>query len=696
MHMKRGLIIWSTGTLLLLAALATLSGNRVFTAPSVAAEGLAGAAILLLCWGFAHLEKRADRTLLQTIGQLGLHAIILGIAVFLLKRQYAEMHTWGGADTGGGPGIGWYVIFAAVVYLAVRVLILIQGLIFVDQGRRTSGLFYLLTAVIVLRIIQTFLTLGSGAEAPGAGWEEEFDFSNATGVLTVLFLIMVVLNGFRCKWIHYLNRQQKIAILFAGIAVNIIAGTAGGSLGGTLSRFSITAGIFVRDIITFYLVYSGMALAGVLLQLPSAGIMDRRMRQIRYLQNLGAELGSIIEKSELLSTSCVLAAKMVKADVTWIEMKTGDGYRLAWSSGLSSQYMEELPADMKKELRTLIDTAKPSLLINNVPRNDVCRQMASDMVRAGSVLAAPLMFKDVLRGYIYAVSHSRFGFSEENRGLFRAFADQIGVALENVQLAQVSIEQEVYREELKLAHDAQMRLLPQTMPAVTGIELDAFCVTANEIGGDFYDIIQVNPERTDIVIGDVSGKGASAAFYMAELKGLVQALAHHHACPVEILTEINGFVKTHFEKDTFVTMIYSMLFHKERRLVLARAGHPPAVRVRRNKTLWLEPAGLGLGLATNDIMRRILKKQELSLVEGDTIVYLTDGLIEARNRAGEEYGEERLRQILLDMDNLPAAEVSERIRNHMQEFIGDMPQHDDVTLFILRLPEDAPNNKERD
>ncbi|MBN2414309.1 SpoIIE family protein phosphatase [bacterium] len=693
--MKRGCIIVSAGGLLLAAALGTLFENRVFTGRFTAAEIVAGAAILLLYWGFVHLEQSADRTLLQKIGQLGLYVLLLLIALVLLE-QYSGTRTWDAAGAGDAPGIVWYLVFAAAVYVTVRMLIFIQGLIFVDQSRRTSGMFYLLTVVMVLRIVQTFFTLESGPESGGFGWDREFDFSNATGVLTVLFLLLAVLNGFRCKWIHYLNRRQKIAILFAGTAVNIIAGIAGGSLAGTVTRFSITAGIFIRDTHTFFMIYSGLGLAGILLQLPSAGIMDRRMRQIRYLQNLGAELGSIIEKGELLSTSCVLAANIVNADVTWIELKAGAGYRLAWSAGLSCQYMEELPADMKADLRELIDAANPSLLINNVPRDTVCRRMAAGMVKAGSVLAAPLTFKETLRGYIYAVNHDRFGFSEENRGLFRAFADQVGVALENARLAQVSIEQEVYREELKLAHNAQMRLLPQKMPAIAGIELDAFCITANEIGGDFYDIIQVGPERTDIVIGDVSGKGASAAFYMAEMKGLVQALARHHACPVEILTEINGFVKTHFEKDTFVTMIYSMLYHRERKLVLARAGHPPVALVRRDKAEWLEPAGIGLGLATNDIMTRILKKQELSLVEGDTIVYLTDGLIEARNRDGEEFGEDRLKHILLDMDDLPAADASGLIRGHMQAFIGDVPQHDDVTLFILRLPADAPNNKERD
>jgi len=290
-------------------------------------------------------------------------------------------------------------------------------------------------------------------------------------------------------------------------------------------------------------------------------------------------------------------------------------------------------------------------------------------------------------GILYAATRESFGFVEDVRALFQTFADQVAVALENANLLQVTIDQEVYLEELRVAHEAQMRLLPQQMPDIDGIELDAFCATANEIGGDFYDLIPVGEDRLDIVIGDVSGKGASAAFYMAELKGVTQALAPHFSFPKNLLIEVNGFVQNHFEANTFVTMVYAIFLYQKRQLRVVRAGHPPSGLVRKNRVTWMETKGLGLGLAPNALFKKTLEEKVINLKKGDTVFFYTDGLSEARNVQGEEYGEEVLTETLLDLHGQGAGDILQAIRGRVDTFSEGVPRHDDVTLVALKVLE---------
>jgi len=671
---KRKYIFGIIGLAIFGFALFLLINSKVPAGSLNAKEIAAVSVILLLIWGIYQTEKNADRSLIQRLWQLGLYIGLFWLGITILESV--------------SPSIFQYAVIVLIFVSAVKLFILLRSLIFIEQSRSTAGKFRLLVFILILRVIQWFLADSQSSFLLGDDWNSDFFNSSPTGILTIIFLIMAILNGFRCKWVHYLNKKQKLGVFFAGILANGIAWTAIGSRGAVISNYSAAGEIFIESVYLFFLIYASMALLALLVQLPSAGIMDKRMQQIRYLQNLGAELGSVLHKQELLSKSCELAGKMINADVTWIELEYKSGFKFAWSAGLAGHYIADLSTGLKQDLRKLVDEDSLALLVNNTSKNPVCRRLSGGRIQAGSLLAAAVKNKDNNSGYIYSINHNRFGFTEESRGLFRAFADQIGVALENSRLAQVSIEQEVYKEELRLAHDAQMRLLPREMPNIPELEIDAFCITANEIGGDFYDIIQVSDDRTDIIIGDVSGKGASAAFYMAEMKGLMQVLAYHHDCPRDILIEINGFLKKNFEANTFVTMIYTIFFHKENKLVTARAGHPPAALVREDEIKWLESNGLGLGLATNELLRRTLKKQELYLEKGDKLIYLTDGLIEARNPNEEEYGEERYEKMLLETRHLSASGSLAAIKMSMDDFTGDEPRHDDVTLLAFKILRD--------
>jgi serine phosphatase RsbU (regulator of sigma subunit) len=287
-------------------------------------------------------------------------------------------------------------------------------------------------------------------------------------------------------------------------------------------------------------------------------------------------------------------------------------------------------------------------------------------------------------GVLFAMKSVPFGFVEESQGLFQAFANQAAISLENVRLVELSVKRQAAEEELRIAHEAQMRLLPQRMPLVRGFDIDGLCITANEIGGDFYDVIPVGAGRVDVVIGDVSGKGAAAAFYMAEFKGVIQTLVSHFDSPRDILAEMNSFLRKQCDQDMFLTMVYAILQPSRRTVRFARAGHCPVGLLRGQSLSWLEPKGLGLGLVPEKFFKSRLEERRLTLKSGDVLFFYTDGLTEARNPEREEFGEERLAELLAGTPPCTARELVRTVADRVDEFTANVPRHDDITMLALR------------
>lgn len=645
--------------------------------------------VVFIYQGTVRSEWIKNRTLSQKL-------IFLGIAVILLTSVLRMVNTktpdvWRGPT---GPSVvipsavfnnvAVAITYAAVVLWAILLLVTLRELIFVQQSKKTAAQFRILLFFIAAHVVYILI------RGKDTGFTTIHVFNTRSFNLTNNFCLLIMglqafIIGFRCKWIHYLNRGQKVGFFFFFVAIAPVCFFLSQEVGGGFLNYSVVVGGFLECLTILYIVYSFMAIIGILLLLPSAGLLDRKMREIHSLQTLSATIRSVFDRRELINKTTDLALKVVDADFSWLELRDDNRYKLEGAHNIKPEAVERLPDDIRKVFRRELKKTDGALLIHDLLKNRETRAIRKWGRRAGSLLAAQIRFKKKELGILYALHREPFGFVEESRALFQAFADQVAAALENTNLIQLTIDQQVYHEELRLAHEAQMRLLPQTMPDIEGIEIDAYCATANEIGGDFYDLIPVGENRIDIVVGDVSGKGASAAFYMAELKGVTQALAPHFSSPKKLLVEVNDFLQNHFEANTFVTMVYCILLLDKKQIRLVRAGHPPVGLVRKNNVQWIETKGIGLGLASNEVFRKALEEKSISLKKEDTIFCYTDGLSEARNSAGEDYGEEVLTQTLLDLHGSTAEEILSEIRGRLENFTKGESRHDDVTLVTLRM-----------
>ena len=276
--------------------------------------------------------------------------------------------------------------------------------------------------------------------------------------------------------------------------------------------------------------------------------------------------------------------------------------------------------------------------------------------------------------------------------------DQLGELAESFNLMTTSIndllrqsaEKERLEEELRIARQIQMSLLPKDRVSMKGLSIAALCLPATEVGGDYYDFIPVGDQRLALLIADVSGKGTSAALYMAELKGLVLSLSKIYDSPRKLLIEANTILVDNFDSRSFITMVYAVIDMAERKMTYARAGHNPifqlSSRVDGSRTRVLAPEGLGLALDRGGgRFDQVLAEESVSLDSGDLFLFFTDGLSEAMNPQSELFGEARLREILEEHSQQPLEDLRERIIDEIFTFAEGEDQHDDMTMVLVKI-----------
>jgi sigma-B regulation protein RsbU (phosphoserine phosphatase) len=260
-------------------------------------------------------------------------------------------------------------------------------------------------------------------------------------------------------------------------------------------------------------------------------------------------------------------------------------------------------------------------------------------------------------------------------------------------LLQTAAEKKRLEEELRIARVIQMSLLPTGPLDVPGLAITALCVPAREVGGDYYDFFRLAGGRLGVLIADVSGKGTSAALYMAELKGLVLALSQRYESPRELLIEVNRIISEHLDSRSFITMTYAVIDVDRGVMTFCRAGHTPliflsSIQAATPLAQVLTPNGMVLGLridGASEKFSELLEEQCVDLSAGDVVVLYTDGITEAMNLESDLFGELRLSRLVEEHGHLESGELRERILREIEAFVGTADQHDDMTMILLKV-----------
>ena len=237
--------------------------------------------------------------------------------------------------------------------------------------------------------------------------------------------------------------------------------------------------------------------------------------------------------------------------------------------------------------------------------------------------------------------------------------------------------------ELELSQVVQRALLPQRIPDIRGVELAAFSRPSEIIGGDYFDFFQFRDGTHGLVIADVSGHGVSAGMLMSSLQTAIRTMAPDTDSPAEILERINRFYIHNIHFTTFVTVFLARFDPVTLTLTYVNAGHnPPAVRRReRAEILWLRPTAPAIGLA-EDFHARM---ESIGFAGGDSLLLYTDGVTEVLNISNEQFGQERLAELVHQHADRTAPDLLQAVRQAVSAFGGNRPLVDDVTMVALKI-----------
>ena len=670
--------------------------NLSFITISLSGMRALAIASLMLCWFFV-IKRRFSLPQFDLGDKLTRFILLLTanyVVVFVLQLIFPayvnEIHPPPGALASVIYALYLNLIGLVVIATLIPVLLIIRELIFYKQRRTTRLYFDLFLVLIAISTIWVYST-----DTPLNFSVLWFDSSaNSTVYNTIIVWSLAVITlflSFRNDWITYLPRKKKFLYFGIGlIALVQIFSLRDYIFVPHLPEYSYIVSNFGYIIWAFLIIYGIVAMITLLVHLPTAKAVDRKLKEVESLYDFARQLNTELNYQKLTQLITQLTARVLESQSTWLELYNSDEKKLILTShiNLTQQQILNNPFDAVTNINQQLVEKKEAVLINDLSQDRQLRYISKWKRDARSFLAAPLFSsRDHLMGIIYATKSQPFGFDIDDLSILEGFATQSAIALENAELWKSSLEKERLAQELKIARDVQLKLLPQKMPEISNIEIDTYFITANEVGGDYFDFIQFTDQNPGLVIGDVSGKGTSAAFYMAEFKGVIQTLANTLNDPKDLVSQANRIFYSAIERQSFVTAIIGKFIPEKRVFQFIRAGHTPILHCsgKNASTRYLQPPGLGIGLERGPLFEKNTQMEKVKLEPGDVLVLFTDGLIEARNKFDEEFGEERLQRIMSDCAGKSAVQIKHRILVETTDFIEDTPLHDDMTFIVIKV-----------
>jgi sigma-B regulation protein RsbU (phosphoserine phosphatase) len=608
-------------------------------------------------------------------------------------------------------------IFLGAVLLAA--LVVLERLILFRRTKNTQSNFL---AMIALLLVKDMAELGN---LPGESTDGLLSM-----IVSLLAVVMVLVNAFRLSWVLPLSRDDKIRALFLVLGMVgelIMLGLS--SAAEHLEAYSSVVGSFLISIAGFLALYLLTTFFSLLAYLPTSEALERKTSEVRNLYAMSRFAAEVFDEekiySSLVSYACGVAgksacgwfdiyqpfdAKTVDANTAGrlpnLQWKTSKGFfKTVVRQNISEKNLHEFAEkasfiweEMSRNPRQvrIDDVATDRRIVKEkVPlglwTRRLRRRRSAEEEKIVSTLSVPLISRANLIGVLTVAKDVEYGFIKDDIELITTFADQAAIAVQNSRLIREVIDKERMQQELAVAQKIQLRLLPSAPLAVQGYEMDSVSYPAFEVGGDFYDYMLLEQKNSHaskfgVMIADVSGKGTSAAFYMAELKGIFQSLCRLYPnSPTELLKHANETLSRSLDKKSFVSALYAIFDTERHTMQISNAGHCPMVHLTENGAEIVKLRGLALGLDKGQTFNKVIGEEERALRPGDVVVFYTDGLIEAVNASDEQFGLERLLQVLSQMRQQSATEIKKALFEAVNAFAGEQGSiKDDLTILVVK------------
>lgn len=561
-----------------------------------------------------------------------------------------------------------FVFIAALIYIFAS----FRELFFLRQKKDPQTYFNTMQVFFTLSFFSNLLTK----------IDPSFDYPH--DAFFVVSIVLISLNSLRVSWIAFLVKKQKIYLLIISIVLSILFALNFGLITDTSTVrqiiVSFSPGLFsVLSLTMIYgTIYFGVIFFTTLFHLPTAEAFDRKAQEVSSLMDLSKLITQVFDFRELADTVTTITTKVCNSSAAWLVTKKESGYELNSVNNIGF-------VDANNITKIFLSSEENEVQkLQTIYYDSVSLFLKNGMNNFKALAVAPLKVHSEINGFLFTGRERDLNFDEDEKKSLQAFADYAAVALENAKLISESIEKERLEKELDVARDIQRKILPDRVPQSKEFEINALFIPAFEVGGDYYDFFELYNEKLGFVVADVSGKGISAAFIMAEVKGIFESLSKLIANPRELLVNVNDILKNSLDKKSFVTVVYGILDKKTGLLNFARAGHQPVILCTDDKTEKVQPSGIGIGLDYSNGFANTLKEMQIKLKNNDIIAIYSDGIPEAKNSRDEDFGYERFEKIILHNKNKSLDEISNLLMQELTLFSKDHAQHDDITLVLIK------------
>jgi len=511
------------------------------------------------------------------------------------------------------------------------------------------------------------------------------DYSFLFGLVFItIFSISLSVN---LKWIPYLTFKEKWkSILFLFIILLATSYLFVEVLSYSDSKVilvNLTDNLFLIGLFSFVFFYTLFSFLVTLFNLPTSSVFEQKLVEAINFQRLSQSIKpgqSENQVLDILVDSCMSASY---ADAGWLELRD----EMNASVFFHKRFIDK--EDLQK-LFDLINDTKPFANFEwekEDNENKVFQGKIADSLYK-SALMVPLVVNQRTIGRIYLLKEVKDGFNKEMVNIISTFVGQACISVENYRLLNEAIKNERYKEELKIAQRVQRSLLPDTLHHDDSFEICGFSIAADEVGGDYYETKKLGDNQFVLIIGDVSGKGTSAAFNMSQMKGIFHSLVQLQPKPSDFLLMANNALSQCLEKNHFITTSYFIIDTEKKTINYSRAGHCPTLYYdhKKKESEYLSIDGMGLGILRNNLYKQYVHEKTFSFFPGDILVLYTDGIVEAKNSKGIEFGYERLKTVVNASATLNVEQIQNKIIQEVYKFIGkNRIADDDYSLMIIKF-----------
>jgi serine phosphatase RsbU (regulator of sigma subunit) len=406
------------------------------------------------------------------------------------------------------------------------------------------------------------------------------------------------------------------------------------------------------------------------------------------LVKFSGDVTTIVGYDNILDSLKTTFVEMLKLNCfgILIKDKKNDEFYLTGSVGFSNEILIADGIKIQKAYeRKLAVSSRVIFEQNDVP--DLFHELSARLIEEGIYTVVPMVIKSKVIGLLlFGLKRSGSQFAGKDLDLLTAAANQAAISIENARLYETEAEKIKMEQDLSLARKIQQGLLPKCMPNLNGLDICGEMIPAMQVGGDYYDLIQVTDTKLFVVVGDVSGKGLAASLYMTKLQTMIQLACAPNKSPKEIMVELNRRYYDAIERNSFVTMTLALFDTENKTVTFCRAGHMPVLTATNGNVIHsYRTQGIGVGLEKGIIFERTLIEEVVKLKPGQIYAFFSDGITEAMNEYYDLFGEDKLSEILKGKGNKTSTQIMNDIWVSLNTFRGSAEQNDDMTMVIVKV-----------